>query len=151
MFELLDRTLSLHIVQTYLRCPDITFIEYLRGRTLYERMSMVNTSRPVFQWMQQLSQAAACLESHGYVHGDINPRNIIFSNDQLKLVNFDHSLKIGENLDVGYEPYVRSRKKGQIGGDYSVARPITEQFALGLVFWFMIRGTELYYELEGSE
>jgi serine/threonine protein kinase len=151
IFELLDRTPSPHIVQTYLRCPDITFMECLRGGTLYERMSMVNTSRPIFLWMQQLSQAAACLESHGYVHGDINPRNIIFSNDQLKLVDFDHSLKIGDNLDVGYEPYVRSRKRGQIGGDYGVAGPITEQFALGSVFWFMTRGTELYHELEGSE
>lgn len=50
-FELLDRTPSPHIVQTYLRCPDITFMEYLRGGTLYERMSMVDRSRPILQWM----------------------------------------------------------------------------------------------------
>jgi hypothetical protein len=62
MFELLDRTPSPHIVQTYLRCPDITFMERLSGGTLYERMSMVSsTLRPVLQWMQQLSEAAACL------------------------------------------------------------------------------------------
>lgn len=68
------------------------------------------------------------------MHGDINPRNILVSKDQLKLVDFDHSLKIGDDLDVSYEPYVRSRKRGQIGVDYGVAGPITEQFALGSVF-----------------
>lgn len=151
IFELLDRTPSPHIVQTFLRCPDITFMERLNDGTLYERMSMVNTSRPILQWMQQLSEAAACLESHGHVHGDINPRNILFNKDQLKLVDFDHSLKIGDDLNVGYEPYVRSRKRGQIGGDYGIAGPSTEQFALGSIFWFMTRGTELYHELEGPE
>ncbi|KAL5329816.1 hypothetical protein ACEPPN_003335 [Leptodophora sp. 'Broadleaf-Isolate-01'] len=151
IFELLDRTPSPHIVQTFLRCPDVIFMEGLNDGTLYERMSMVNTSRPILQWMQQLSEAAACLESHGYVHGDINPRDILSNKDQLKLVDFDHSLKTGDDLDVGYDPYVRSRKRGQAGGDYGIARPSTEQFALGSIFWFMTRGTELYHELEGPE
>jgi serine/threonine protein kinase len=152
IFDLLDRTPCPHIVQTFLRCPDITFMESLKNGTLYERMSMVNTSRPILQWMQQLSDAAACLESLGYAHGDISPRNILFdNNDQLKLVDFDHSLKIGENLDVGYEPYVRSRKRGQPGGDFGIAGPITEQLALASTFWFMTRGAELYHELEGPE
>jgi len=101
--------------------------------------------------MQQLSEAAACLESHGYVHSDINPRNILFKKDQLKLTDFDHSLRIGDNLNVGYEPYVRSRKRGEVSRDYGIARPITKQFALRSIFWFMTRGTELYHELEGLE
>lgn len=152
IFELLDQRPCSHIVQTFLRCPDITFMESLKNGTLHERMSMVNKPLPILQWMQQLADAAACLESLGYVHGDINPSNILFNDkDQLKLVDFDHSLKIGDDLDVGYEPYVRSRKRGQMGGDYGIAGPITEQLAIGSIFWFMTRGTELYHELEGPE
>src|ERR1700694_1395631 len=106
ILELLDRTPCPHIVRTFLRCPDITFMEPLRNGTLYQRMNMDDMSRPILEWMQQLSDAAACLESLDYVHGDINPRNILFDeNDQLKLVDFDHSIKIGEDLNVGYEPY----------------------------------------------
>jgi serine/threonine protein kinase len=97
--------------------------------------------------------AAAWLESQGYAHGDMCPRNILFDNkDQLKLVDFDHAIKIGGNLDVGYEPYVRCRRGGQVGGgQYGTAGAITEQFALGSIFWYMSRGTELYHELEGPE
>ncbi len=102
IFEFLDQTPCPHIVQTFLRCPDITFMERLNDGTLYERMSMVNSSHPILRWIQQLSEAAACLESHGYVNGDINPCNILFQKDQLKLTDFDHSLRIGNDLNVGY-------------------------------------------------
>ncbi len=92
------------------------------------------------------------MESIRYAHGDINPRNILFDNqNQLKLVDFDHTLRIGDNLDVGYEPYVRACKSGQVGGTYGVTGPVTEQFALESIFWYMSRGTELYYELKGPE
>ncbi|MCJ1255433.1 hypothetical protein MMC24_003249 [Lignoscripta atroalba] len=154
IFSLLDRRAPCpHIVQTFLRRPDITFMQLLANGTLHERMAMAkNTSRPILRWMQQLADAVACVESLGYAHGDINPRNLLFDDhDQLKLVDFDHALKIGDDLDVGYEPYVRSSRIGQPGGDYGVAGPATEQFALGSTFWYMTRGTELYDELDGPE
>ncbi|POR37362.1 Uncharacterized protein TPAR_02440 [Tolypocladium paradoxum] len=37
------------------------------------------------------------------------------------------------------------------GGVYGDAGPVTEQFALGSVFWYMTRGSELYSELEGPD
>lgn len=46
---------------------------------------------------------------------------------------------------------VQNRKRGKFGGNYSVARPYMEQFALESVLGFMTRGTELYHELEGPE
>jgi serine/threonine protein kinase len=149
IFELLDQTPCPYIVQTFLRCPDIIFMERLNDGTLHDRMSMVNTSHQILQWMQQLSDAAAWIESQERVHGDINPRNILFKKDKLKLVDFDHSLKIKDPLDVGYEPYVRGCKKGEVGGNYGVAGPRTEQFALGSIFWYMTRGTELYHDIKG--
>lgn len=64
---------------------------------------------------------------------------------QLKLIDLDHALKVGEDIDVGYEPYVRFNN---ICSNYSIAGAITKQFALGSIFWFMYKGTELYSELE---
>ena len=37
------------------------------------------------------------------------------------------------------------------GGAFGVAGPTTEQYALGSLFWYMFRGTELYSELEGPD
>jgi serine/threonine protein kinase len=98
-------------------------------------MTMVNKPCHILPWMQQLSDAVACLESVGYAHGDINPRNVLLDDeDQLKLVDFDHARKIGEDLEVGYEPYVRFHRRGTTcGGTYGIAGPVTEQFALGSV------------------
>jgi len=91
-----------------------------------------------------------CIESIGYTHGDINI--LIDDEDQLKLLDFDHARKIGDDLEVGYEPYVRvHRHETGSGGMYGIAGPVTEQFALGSVFWYITRGTELYADLEGSE
>jgi hypothetical protein len=92
------------------------------------------------------------LESLGYAHDYVKPPNILFDNqDQLELVDFDHALSTGDNLDVGYEPYVRASKSGQTGGTHGITGPVTEQFDLGSIFWYMSRGTEHCYELEGLE
>ncbi|RSL45447.1 hypothetical protein CEP54_014254 [Fusarium duplospermum] len=149
IFELLDRSECPQLVQCFFRGIDVTFLELITNGTLCDRLSFVNKPRPVSQWMLQLSSAAACLEAIGYAHGDINPQNIMFdTDDQLKLIDFDHSPKVGDNLDVGYEPYVRQHRES-LGGLYGIAGPVTEQFALGSVFWYMTRGSELYSDLEG--
>ncbi len=102
--------------------------------------------------MQQLPDAAAWLESLGNTHGDISPRNILFKDEsQPNLVYFDYALKIGDDLDVGYELYVWSLRRGQVGEDYSIAGPVTEQLTIGLTFWFMTQETELYHELDWPE
>ncbi|KID93770.1 protein kinase domain-containing protein, partial [Metarhizium majus ARSEF 297] len=131
------------------------FLEGLSHGTLRDRISIISqVPRPVLQWMLQLSSAVACVENLGYAHGDINPQNVLVDdNDQLKLIDFDHALPIGDRLDVGYEPYIRQYRVGtkDKGGTFSVAGPTTEQYALGSMFWFMSRGTKLYSELEGPD
>lgn len=79
----------------------------LRNGTLYERMSIVNTSRPILQWMQFLVWNLMGL------HTAISILGISFSimETSPNKVDLDHALKIREDLDVGYEPYVRSRRK----------------------------------------
>lgn len=152
IFDLLDRAPCPSVIQTFLRCPGVTFMQLLSNGTLYQRMTIVNKSRPILLWIEQLADAATCIESLGYAHGDINPRNILFDDkDRLKLVDFDHALKAGDDLEVGDTPYVRAQKVGSKGGTFGVAGPITEQFALGSVFWYITRETELYADLEGSE
>ena len=152
ILDLFDQMPSPHVVQSFLRVLDITFMQLLNNGTLYQRMNMVNRPRPILLWMQQLSGAVAYLESFDIAHGDINPRNILFDDeDQLRLVDFDHALKFGDKLDVGYEPYVRALKLEETGGTYGIAGPATEQLAMGSIFWYMTRGKQLYAELEGPE
>lgn len=152
ILELLNQVPCPYIVQTFLHRPDITFMELLSNGTLTERMDIVDKPRPVLRWMHQLSTAVARVESLGYAHGDLNPRNVLVNiDDGLKLIDFDHSLKIGEDLDVGDDPYVRVHRAGEPGSTYGVAGPITEQFALGSIFWYITRGTELYHDIEGHE
>ena len=154
IFELLDRAPCPYIIQSFFRGPDVTFMQLYRNGTLHQRMTMVNKPRHVLPWFQQLSDAVACIESLGYAHGDLNPRNILLDDaDQLQLVDFGHALKIGDDVEVGYEPYVRfhNRPETTNGGAYGIAGPITEQFALGSIFWYITRGAELYDDLEGPE
>ncbi|EGD85680.1 hypothetical protein H113_06647 [Trichophyton rubrum MR1459] len=124
---------------------------------LHERLNSNKAPRPpVLQWMQQLLEAVACLEALGYAHGDINPRNIMVTeDDHLRLIDFDHSLKLGEDLEVGDYPHVRpismAENTAQPGGTFSVASAATELFALGSIFWYMVRGTELWAGVQGLD
>lgn len=124
---MLEQSPCQHIIRSFLGKLDITFMQYLKNGTLNKRLAIEGTPIPILEWMQQPSCAVAYLESHGYAHSDINPRNILVDeNDQLKLADFDHTLRIADNLDVGYEPYVRAPKSGLAGGCYGVAGLITE-------------------------
>ncbi|KAM5437582.1 hypothetical protein McanCB21832_002293 [Microsporum canis] len=147
IFKLLEGQACPYIVHSYFSAPDLIFMELVKNGRLYERMEQVDKPRPILTWMQQLSEAAVALEEVGYAHGDINPQNILFDEqDRLRLVDFDHALKVGEEVEVGVEPYVRHRYV-----NYGVAGPDTEQFALGSIFWFMTRGTEMYADIDGVQ
>ncbi|OAA39417.1 protein kinase domain-containing protein [Metarhizium rileyi] len=150
IFQSLAESNCPNLVRCYHHASDVSFLQLVANGTLHDRLS-ITKPRPVLHWMLQLSHAAACLEAIGYSHGDINPQNILFDeNDHVKLIDFDHSPKVGDELDVGYEPYVRQYRQPR-GGLYGIAGPVTEQFALGSVFWYMTRGHELYSELEGPD
>lgn len=151
IFKLLETKPSSHIVQCFLCRPGIIFMPFISFWTLEDRMAQGKPSRPVLSWILQLFSAAAALEAIGYAHGDINPRNILVDDqDALKLVDFDHAIPIGGDVDVGYEPYVRAHYMDEGGGGtYGIAGRETEQFALGSIVWYITRGYELYHDLDG--
>lgn len=105
--------------------------------------------------MFQLSGTLAALETIGLAHGDIKPQNILVNDrDHLILIDLDHTLPIGSDLDVPEEPYVRAHALDENeggGGVYGRVGPDTEQFALGSIFWYITRGQELYAELDGFD
>lgn len=147
VFTLLQTEPCPYIAHSYFSAPDIIFMELVKNGTLYDRMGQKDKPRPIMKWMQQLCETAVALENIGYAHGNINPRNILFDDqDNVRLVDFDHAPKIGEKVEVGEEPYVR-----RCGAHYGIAGAYEEQFALGSVLWYLTRGKELYSDIDGAE
>ncbi|EGD92869.1 serine/threonine protein kinase [Trichophyton tonsurans CBS 112818] len=135
IFKLLQAELCPYIARSYLSALDIILMEL--GREINH----------IMKWMQQLCEAAVASENIRYTYGDINPRDILFNDqDNVRLVNFNHILKIEEQVEVGKEPYVR-----YYGAHYRIAGSYTEQFALGSVLWSLTRGKELYSAIGGAE
>jgi serine/threonine protein kinase len=57
------------------------------------------------------TSVVACLESFGLAHSGIKPANILVDEqDQLKLIDLDHTKPIGSDVEVGDDPYVRVYK-----------------------------------------
>lgn len=143
----LEESPSPYIIRCFLSRPSIIFMPYIASKTLNCRIKDPKP-RPVLLWLFQLTSASAALESHGLAHGDIKPLNILIDDrDRLTLIDLDHTIPIGGDLDVGYEPYVRVYNEEDDGGTYGKAGAETEQFALGSIFYYMTRGKELYAEL----
>jgi serine/threonine protein kinase len=68
-----------------------------------------------------------CIENLGLVHGDLPPANILLDTcENIKLVDFDATVKKGEQLMVASEPFCK------LDADYEtpLAGPLSEQFSL---------------------
>lgn len=102
------------ISRSFLRVPDANFMAFCSGGNLYARLRQHQVREPdnpsgrlvkvkakesiqlVEQWITELSNAVAWLESLGYAHTDIRPENLVLdSDDHLKLTDFDCMEKIG--------------------------------------------------------
>lgn len=101
----------------------------------------------VHRWMRQLCLAAAGLERIGLCHGDIRPANMLLDvKFNLKLCDFDRTTKTGEDIAVLTEPFGRLLKKdeGPNAGTYGKAGVRTDTFAIGSVYYTLLRGHEPY-------
>ncbi len=87
-------------------------------------------------------RAAAHLHAHGWVHGDINPSNLIVDDaDHVTLVDLGIARAVGEAGPVrGTHAYMAPE---QVRGEAWTAR--TDVFALGVVLWELVTGARLFH------
>jgi serine/threonine-protein kinase len=85
--------------------------------------------------------AAAHLHAHGWVHGDINPGNLVVDGERCVLIDLGVARAIGEAGAVrGTHAYMAPE---QVRGE--AWTPATDVFALGVVLWELIAGTRLFH------
>jgi serine/threonine protein kinase len=85
---------------------------------------------------------AAHLHRHGFVHGDINPGNLVVSNrDLVTLIDLGIARELGRAGAVrGTHAYMAPE---QVRGERWTAA--TDVFALGVVLWELIAGARLFH------
>ena len=163
-FRFLENHLPIpYLIRCYYRTPKNTFLELAPNGSVamllnqYQQRSCPGTqvlkitqaldSHDIHRWMVQLCVAAACLERIGLSHGDIRPGNMLLdANRDLKLSDFDRGLEIGEDIAVLTEPFGRllNEEDGVGAGTYGKSGTRTESFAIGSVYYTLLRGHEPY-------
>ncbi|KAL9123575.1 MAG: hypothetical protein Q9217_007005 [Psora testacea] len=164
IFELLEKYLPIpHLIRCYYRTPKNTFLEFVpngsvamllnkyqhRNTPAFQVLEVTHTldSQDVHRWMKQLCSAAAGLERVGLSHGDIRPGNMLLDAKQnLILSDLDRGMEIGEEIAVLSEPYGRllNKEAGAEAGTYGKASARVETFAIGSVYYTLLRGHEPY-------
>lgn len=100
------------------------------------------------EWMNDLAQAVAFLESLNLAHGDLRPENILIDRNRLKLSDFDYTAEIGTPCEGYSGPYGRilNDEEADQGerGSFGFLGPRAEQFALGSLYNLINYGFEVY-------
>lgn len=96
------------------------------------------------EWMNDLAQAVAFLESLNLVHGDLRHENILLDHNRLKLSDFDYTVEIGTDFEACMAPYGRilngnETDQGRRGTSCFLGSR-TEQFALGSLYYLINYG-----------
>lgn len=150
-----------NIVQSFLRVSDGNFLAFMSCGSLHQRLQAhqswsddgrrvekVIETEPkslVKQWLMEICNAAAWLESLGYVHGDIRPPNLLLDGQEhVKLADFDCVASIGTPSEGAGPPWARvlGLEAGDEEGTFGACGPRTEQFAIGSVLYCLTRGHE---------
>ncbi|KAG5938495.1 hypothetical protein E4U60_001345 [Claviceps pazoutovae] len=151
--ELLMKHPHPNIVRCILCIPEGFFMERMEA-TLQTRLDQdyAPSNRTKARWITQIASALSWIEGLGFVHGDLRPANILLTaNDNIRVADFDVSVKIGQELEAGSEPFVRLNEDFEL----PQAGPISEQFALGSCIYTIRFGhiplSELDPPRQGSE
>lgn len=137
-----------NIVQCILCVPEGIFLHRMES-TLQERLSPNQTATilPHTQerWVWQLTNAVAWLENLNLVHGDLRPANILLdANEDIKLGDFDATVKPGTELIVASEPFCKMNE------DFEppLAGPVSEQFSLASCIYTIRFGHWPWHDLD---
>ncbi|KXH32719.1 hypothetical protein CNYM01_13007 [Colletotrichum nymphaeae SA-01] len=119
-----------NIVRCILCIPEGFFMERvettLQARIDHQSVRNAPSTYVKARWITQIASALSWLEELGRVHGDLRPSNILLTaDDNVRLADFDASVKIGEQLLVASEPFCKLDKYFKLPN----AGPISEQFA----------------------
>ncbi|KAF7502029.1 hypothetical protein GJ744_009008 [Endocarpon pusillum] len=166
MFQFLEKHRPIsYLIRCYYQRPSDTFLELApngsiamllsqyqerekRGTPQVLGISQLLHSQDIHRWMRQLCHAATALERIGLIHGDIRPGNMLLDVDwNLKLSDLDRGMKTGQDIAVLTEPYGRllnAEEDGEGAGTYGTAGARTETFAIGSVYYTLLRGHEPY-------
>ena len=162
LFKLLEDYAPIpHLIRCYYRTPKDTFLELAPNGCIamllnqYQKrdsngirvleVSEALNRQDVHRWMKQLCLAAAGLERIGLCHGDIRPGNLLLdANRDLRLSDLDRGVKIGEDIAALNEPFGRllDKEDGEGAGTYGKAGARTETFAIGSIYYTLLRGHE---------
>ncbi|PLB48909.1 serine/threonine protein kinase [Aspergillus steynii IBT 23096] len=152
------------IVQCFFYTDNGIFLEYMRDISLCSRIQNnhvrdqetsivieVENLEPLplrKEWMNDLAQAVAFLESLNLAHGDSRPENILLDRNRIKLSDFDCTAEIGSDFEACMAPYGRILNGNESDqgrrGTSGFLGPRTEQFALGSLFYLINYGFEVY-------
>lgn len=125
---------------------------YLAPPVKHERSdARAAVARPVLSRTQRIAiaiaacEAAAHLHAHGYVHGDINPGNLVVEPAQRGVVLVD--LGIARSIQRGAGGAVRGTHAYMAPEQVKAGAwtPATDVFALGVVLWELIAGARLFH------
>ena len=164
IFELLEKHSPIpHLIRCYYRTSKNTFLELAPNgsvamllnkyqqrdtytKQVLEVMQKID-SQDIHRWIRQLCSATAALERIGLAHGDIRPGNMLLDAQQnLILSDLDRGMEIGEDIAVLSEPFGRllNGEAGAEAGTYGKASARVETFAIGSVYYTLLRGHEPY-------
>mgnify|MGYP000116292120 CR=1 FL=1 len=93
------------------------------------------------RWLRETCEALSVLHEHGIIHGDVSPRNLIVSEGQLVLTDYDFATKIGDPIDCPGTTLYCSPSAEQQGR----ATPADDLFALAATFFHVIFGREPFF------
>jgi len=148
VYEVLMKHRHPNIVHGILCVPQGLFMQRLQmtleSRIAEQSMSAISPDTQE-KWIQQLTSGLAWLENLGFIHGDLRPANILLdAMENIKIGDFDATVKRGEQLIVASEPFCKLDAEGEP----STAGPVSEQFSLGSCIYNIRFGHVPLHELD---